>query len=85
MSEEDHQFWHNYNWDWKSPIDVKNFVDDALERNVYQYAWGALENLGEENFYFIWWNSVQDAIKAIVQKFSEADLRTCIGHLLINT
>ena len=82
MSEEDHEFWHNYNWDWKSPIDVKNFVDDALERDVYQYAWGALEDLGEENFYFIWWNSVQDAIKAIVQKFSEADLRTSIGHLL---
>jgi len=82
VSEEDHEFWHNYNWDWKSPTDVKAFVDDALERDVYQYAWGALEHLGEENFYFIWWNSVQDAIKAIVQKFSEADLRTSIGHLL---
>jgi hypothetical protein len=82
VSDQDYEFWHNYNWGWKSPSDVKNFVEVALERDVYQYAWGALEHLGGEDFYSIWWNSVQDAVKAIVQKFSEADLRTSIGFLL---
>lgn len=81
MSEEQ-DFWEEYNWNWKSPDDVKEFVEVALEHDVYQYAWGALEHLGEENFYSIWWNSVQEAIEAMVDKFSEADLRTSIGFLL---
>ena len=69
-------------WNWKSPEDVKNFVEDCLERNVYEYAWGTIDHLGEESFHTMWWKSVQEAIEAIVKKFSEADLRTSIGFLL---
>jgi len=28
--EENFEFWNTYNWDWKSPSDVKRFVDDAM-------------------------------------------------------
>jgi hypothetical protein len=69
-------------WNWKSPEDVKNFVEDCLERNVYEYAWGTIDHLGEESFHTMWWESVQESIEAIVKKFSEADLRTSIGFLL---
>ena len=40
MSEEQ-DFWEEYNWNWKSPDDVNEFVEVALEHDVYQYAWGA--------------------------------------------
>jgi hypothetical protein len=81
MSEE-LEFWVQYDWNWKSPDDVKKFVEVALENDVYQYAWGALEDLGEESFYSIWWNSVQGAIEAMVPRFSETDLKSSIGFLL---
>jgi hypothetical protein len=84
MNEEEIEEWLDERafWNWKSPEDVKNFVKDCLERNVYEYAWGTIDHLGEERFHTMWWESVEEAIEAIVQKFSEADLRTSIGFLL---
>ena len=84
MNEEEIEEWLDERafWNWKSPEDVKNFVEDCLERKVYEYAWGTIDHLGEERFHTMWWESVEEAIEAIVKKFSEADLRTSIGFLL---
>jgi len=84
MNEEEIEEWLNERafWNWKSPDDVKNFVDDCLERNVYEYAWGTIDHLGAESFHSMWWESVQGAIEAMAREFSEADLRTSVGLLL---
>mgnify|MGYP006276785301 CR=1 FL=1 len=75
-------FWREYDWDWKSPDDVKRFVEDAIEREVYEYAWGVLDEFGEEDFYNSWWYSVQNAIKNIALNFSESELKKAMEHFL---
>jgi hypothetical protein len=84
MSEEidNSDFWNNYKWNWASPDDVKQFVDDATEREVYEYAWGTLEDMGGEGFYTTWWYPLQNAIKDIAENFSQTDLKISLEHLL---
>jgi len=79
---DDLEFWNTYDWNWKSPIDVETFVRDALDRNVYEYAWGTLADIGEENFYTNWWCPVQSAIEQMGKAFSEEDLKASIKSLL---
>ena len=75
-------FWNEYNWNWQSPDDVKHFVDDAIERGVYRYAWGELAYKGSEGFDSDWWSPVQNAIKSIVNKFSPSEVKISLEHLL---
>lgn len=75
--------WNDYSWDWKTPDDVREFVDLVLENHdSYEYAYETLSDLGNENFYCQWWSPVQDAIKVMAQKFSRSDLEESIEHLL---
>jgi hypothetical protein len=75
-------FWNNYNWNWQSPNDVKQFVDDAIERGVYEYAYGELGDMGSEGYYTTWWLNVQGAIEAIAKRFSTSELNASLEHFL---
>ena len=75
-------FWNDYNWNWQSPDDVKQFVDDAIERGVYEYAYGELGDMGSEGYYTTWWLNVQGAIEAIADRFSTSELKVSLEHLL---
>ena len=80
MSEFD---WNEYDWDWKSPADVKKFVELVLENiNTYEYAYETLSDGGDENFYSHWWGPVQLAVKAMAKSFNQSDLEDAIMHLL---
>jgi len=80
MSEAD---WLEYNWNWKSPDNVREFVDEVLKvHEEYEYAWGSLSENGAENFFTQWWCPVQDAIRHIGSNFGAEDLIESIGHLL---
>ena len=75
-------FWNDYNWNWQSSHDVKQFVDDAIERGVYEYAYGELGDMGSEGYYTTWWLNVQGAIEAIAERFSTSELNASLEHLL---
>jgi Tfp pilus assembly protein PilF len=75
--------WNDYAWDWKTPDDVREFVDLVLENHdIYEYAYDTLSGIGSENFYCQWWAPVQDAIKSMAKNFSKSDLEESIEHLL---
>ena len=75
--------WNDYTWDWKSPDDVREFVDLVLENHdIYEYAYDTLSGNGSENFYCQWWAPVQDAINTMAKNFSRSDLEESIEHLL---
>lgn len=75
--------WLDYDWNWQTPEDVREFVDLILENHeTYEYVYDELGGSGGENFYTQWWGPVQEAIKEIVKKFSREDLETSIEHLL---
>jgi hypothetical protein len=80
------ELWNDYNWDWKSPADVKKFVDDAVETDCYGYSLGAFgvfsEDVTAEDWYFNYWSPVHGAIKEISQKFSETDLKQSVDILM---
>lgn len=80
MSEFD---WNEYNWDWKTPADVKEFVGLVLENiSTYEYAYESLGESGEENFYSQWWGPVQQAVKSMAENFDRSDLEEAIMYLL---
>lgn len=75
--------WNEYNWDWKSPADVKEFVELVLENiSTYEYAYESLGENGEENFYSQWWGPVQQAVKSMAKNFDGSDLEEAIMYLL---
>ena len=42
------EFWIEYDWDWKSPSDIKQFVEVATERETFEYAYGTLQDYGAD-------------------------------------
>ena len=81
MSEE-LEFWVQYDWNWKSPSDVKEFVVVATEREIFEYAFGTLEIYGYQEYIDHWWNPVQDAIALMAKNFSREDLSQAINYIL---
>ena len=81
MSEE-LEFWVQYDWNWKSPSDVKEFVVVATERETFEYAFGTLEIYGYQEYIDHWWNPVQDAIALMAKNFSREDLSQAINYIL---
>ena len=81
MSEE-LEFWVQYDWNWKSPSDVKEFVLVATERETFEYAFGTLEIYGYQEYIDHWWNPVQDAIALMAKNFSREDLSQAINYIL---
>jgi hypothetical protein len=81
MSEE-LEFWVQYDWNWKSPSDVKEFVEVATERETFNYAFGTLEHYGYEQYIDHWWNPIQDAIALMAKNFSREDLSQAIKYIL---
>ncbi len=88
MSEEENdelgelEFWVQYDWNWKSPSDVKEFVLVATERETFEYAFGTLEIYGYQEYIDHWWNPVQDAIALMAKNFSREDLSQAINYIL---
>jgi hypothetical protein len=76
------EFWIQYDWNWKSPSDVKDFVVVATERETFEYAYGTLQNFGYEDYMGHWWYPVQDAIASMAKKFSKEDLSNAINYIL---
>jgi len=76
------EFWIQYDWNWKSPSDVKEFVAVATERETFNYAFGTLEIYGYEDYIGHWWNPVQDAIALMAKNFSREDLSKAINYIL---
>jgi hypothetical protein len=76
------EFWVQYDWNWKSPSDVKEFVVVATERETFNYAFGTLEIYGYQEYIDHWWNPVQDAIALMAKNFSRADLSESINSIL---
>ena len=81
MSEE-LEFWIQYDWNWKSPSDIKEFVLVATERETFEYAFGTLEIYGWQEYIDHWWNPVQDAIALMAKNFSREDLSQAINYIL---
>lgn len=81
MSEE-LEFWIQYDWNWKSPSDIKEFVLVATERETFEYAFGTLEIYGWQEYIDHWWNPVQDAIAWMAKNFSREDLSQAINYIL---
>ena len=81
MSEFD---WNEYNWNWKKPADVKEFVELVLENNsTYEYAYETLRDSGDdENFYLQWWHPVQQAVERMAKSFNQSDIEDAIMYLL---
>jgi len=80
MSEFD---WNEYEWDWKTPDDVRDFVELVLENiSTYEYAYESIGDSSDENFYSHWWGPVQQAIKSMAKNFQPSDLEESIMHLL---
>lgn len=80
MSEFD---WYKYDWGWKTPADVKEFVALALENfNTYEYAYESLGESDDEDFFTHWWSPVQQSIKNMAEKFQQSDLEDAIMDLL---
>jgi len=79
----DTDLWYDYDWNWKTPQDVREFVDLLLENfENYEHALGSLEDLGFDNFYTLWWCSTQDAIARIAMTFNDVQLKESIRYLL---
>jgi hypothetical protein len=76
------EFWIQYDWNWKSPSDVKEFVVVATERETFNYAFGTLEIYGYEDYIGHWWDPVQDAIALMAKNFSKEDLSQAINYIL---
>jgi hypothetical protein len=76
------EFWVQYDWNWKSPSDVKEFVLVATERETFEYAFGTLEIYGYQEYIDHWWNPVQDAIALMAKNFSREDLSQAINYIL---
>jgi hypothetical protein len=76
------EFWIQYDWNWKSPSDVKDFVVVATERETFEYAYGTLQNFGYEDYMGHWWYPVQDAIALMAKNFSKEDLSKAINYIL---
>ena len=75
--------WNDYEWNWKTPDNVREFVDLVLENHEeYNYAYGSLSDLGDENFFFHWWSSVQEAIEDMARTFNRSQIEESIEHLL---
>lgn len=81
MSEE-LEFWIQYDWNWKSPSDVKEFVVVATERETFEYAFGTLGIHAYQEYIDHWWNPVQDAIALMAKNFSREDLSQAINYIL---
>lgn len=81
MSEE-FEFWVEYDWNWKSPSDVKEFVEVAIERETFEYAYGTLQDFGDEQYMDHWWFPVQNAIALMAKNFSQEDLSQAINLIL---
>ena len=81
MSEE-LEFWVQYDWNWKSPSDVKEFVVVATERETFEYAFGTLGIYAYQEYIDHWWNPVQDAIALMAKNFSREDLSQAINYIL---
>jgi hypothetical protein len=76
------EFWIQYDWNWKSPSDVKEFVVVATERETFEYAFGTLGVDAYQEYIDHWWNPVQDAIALMAKNFSREDLSKAINYIL---
>ena len=75
--------WNEYEWNWKTSDDVKEFVELVLENiKTYEYAYETLGNSSDENFYSQWWGPVQQAVKSMAEDFERSDLEESIKYLL---
>jgi hypothetical protein len=83
MDDESEFDWNNYDWNWKTPEDVKAFVDLVLENfSTYEYAYESLGQSSDGNFYSLWWGPVQQAVKSMAENFERSDLEEAMMHLL---
>jgi hypothetical protein len=74
------EFWNNYSWNWKTPADVQEFIETAIEQGMYE---DSVEIMGlDENWYTNWWLPAQDAIKRMISTFNEEDLSESVRYLL---
>jgi hypothetical protein len=74
-------YWNSFDFAWKSCEDVQHFVDAALASGAYQDSIDAFGGL-DENWYTNWFTQVQDSIKNMAHKFSDADLYEAVDILM---
>jgi hypothetical protein len=74
-------YWNSFDFNWRTPQDVQNFVEAAIASATYE---DSIEAFGEldENWYTNWFSQVQYSIKEMASKFSASDLNEAVDILM---